>query len=104
MFSKFLLGTLKVDDAVKQILGRTPLDLVARHAVCDFGVVSPRQYKANLLALEEAETIVSEYLVELGSEESGRVRVTTRTGWDRTDVTWIKPQPKPKRKTNGVPF
>ncbi|WP_020227321.1 hypothetical protein [Acidovorax sp. MR-S7] len=40
MFNRFLLGRLTVDNAVRRALQRTPLDMVARHAVGDFGVVS----------------------------------------------------------------
>lgn len=104
MFSKFLLGDLVIDDSVKRVCGRTPLDLLARHAVCEFGLVTPRQYKINLRSLEEVDEIVSEYRVDHTTEDLGRVRITTRQGWDRTHVTWIKPPPKTKRRKDVVPF
>jgi hypothetical protein len=103
MFSKFLLGNISVDDATKKALGRTPLDLIARHAVCEFGLVTPRQYKINLQSLEMADEIVSEFRVDPLTEDLGRVRITTVAGWGSTEVVWIKPQPKPKRRTHGLP-
>ena len=57
MFAKFLLGRLSVRDDVRAALQRTPLDLIARHAVCDFGTASSRRVKQNLLALEEAVSV-----------------------------------------------
>lgn len=104
MFSKFLLGEINVPDSVTEILGRSPLDLIARHAVCEFGVISPRQHKLNLQALELADEIVSEYRVDPIKDDLGRIRIVTRPGWGSTDVMWIKPQPKPKRRSDVVPF
>ena len=103
MFSKFLLGKLTVDDDARQVLQRTPLDLIARHAVCDFGEITPRRLKQNLLALEEGDEIQSEYLVDPSDREGERVRITTSAGWGETHVTLIKKQPR-RKKANDVPF
>ena len=103
MFSKFLLGKLTINDDARQALGRTPLDLIARHAVCDFGDVSPRRVKQNLLALDEGGEIQSEFLADPTDPSSGRIKVTTTDGWGETKVTLIKAQPK-RKKTYGLPF
>lgn len=103
MFAKFLLGRLRVDDNVRSALQRTPLDLIARHAVCDFGDVPPRRAKQNVLALEDGGEIESEYAVDPTDPSRGRVRVVTTAGWGETRVTLIKPQPK-RKKPDGLPF
>ena len=102
MFSNFLLGKLQVDDDVCTILGRVPLDLVARHAVCEFGDVSPRRYRQNLISLAEGDEIRSEYQADPTNPDLGRIRITTASGWGSTNVVWIKPQPK--KAKNGLPF
>lgn len=99
MFSKFLLGQLRFTDEVMEVLERTPLDLVARHAVCDFGVATPRQVKANSYALQEGGEIRSEYLIDPTHPERGRITVVTKAGWGETKVA-IKPQPR--RPVTGV--
>ena len=103
MFAKFLLGRLRVDDNVRSALQRTPLDLIARHAVCDFGTASSRRVKQNLLALEEGSEIQSEYMVNPSDPTTGRIRITTTAGWGETRVTLVKPQPR-KKKPDGLPF
>lgn len=98
MFSKFLLGALVVEEDVVQTLERMPLDLIARHAVCDHGTVSGRQVKANEIAMDGGGEIRSEYLIDPRHPEHGRITVVTVAGWDQTKVC-IKRQPKePKRR------
>ena len=103
MFAKFLLGRLRVDDDVRAALQRTPLDLIARHAVCDFGDVPPRRIRQNSLALESGDEIESQYLVDPTDPSKGRVKIITAAGWGQTKVTLIKPQP-PKDKPHGTSF
>ncbi|MGK3274337.1 hypothetical protein ACSLNH_11830 [Comamonas kerstersii] len=100
MFSKFLLGSIKIEDPVREVLGRTPLDLVSRHAVCEHGVVSPRRLKQNALSLSDAGEIQSEYLINPLNPKDGSVLVTTREGWGETVVT-IKKY-KQRRKSDGL--
>lgn len=101
MYNRFLLGRLSVDEDVRRELYREPLDLVARHAVGDFGLVSPRRVKQNMLALDTGEEIMSEYLADPTKPDGYRIRVVTSPGWGETTVTLIKPQP---RKKHVVPF
>lgn len=103
MFAKFLLGRLSVRDDVRVALQRTPLDLIARHAVCDFGIASSRRVKQNLLALEEGSEIRSEYLIDPTDPTKGSVSVVTTAGWGETKVTLVKTQPK-RKKSDGLPF
>lgn len=93
MYSKFLLGHLVVKDDVVQTLARVPLDLIARHAVCDYGCVTERQSKANQYALEAGGEIRSEYLIDPTQPEQGRITVVTEAGWGETRVS-IKRQPR----------
>jgi hypothetical protein len=94
MFSKFMLGSVVIDDSVREELQRTPLDLVARHAVCDFGRVTTRVVKQNLIAVKRGGEVVSEYLIDPERPEGRRVRVVTAEGWGHTLVSLVKPQPK----------
>lgn len=98
MFSKFLLGKLHIDDDARAVLGRTPLDLIARHAVCDFGLISEEQLLKNAAALNLGDEICSEFIADPTDPTSGRIRITTSSGWGDTSVSWIKPQPKRKKK------
>ena len=93
MNARFLLGAISVDDDVKQALGRVPLDLVARHAILDNGLISARRRKLNAIAMAEGDEIVSEYLADPTDPKGPHIRITTASGWGRTDVTLIKPQP-----------
>ena len=57
MHANFLLGTLIYEESVEAAIGRNPLDLIARHAVCDHGIVSRRQKVRNRIALDEHDEI-----------------------------------------------
>jgi len=104
MFSKFLLGSLHVDDNVREILGRTPLDLIARHAVCDFGCTPPRTWKLNEMALTSGDEIISEYPVDPTNKKLGTIRVTTEAGWGNTHVVFVKRQPNTRKKKDDSAF
>ena len=99
MFSKFLLGKLTVDDDARRALSRTPLDLIARHAVCDFGAVSPRRFKQNQIALSTGDEIQSEYLIDPTSPDRGRVKIVTALDGAKPTSPWSNPNP---RKGNSV--
>lgn len=86
MYSNFLLGQLKVSTATKIKLKRTPLDLIARHAVGDHGLATQRELKRNQLALQTADQIVSRYYVDPANPTRGQVVVTTNEHWDTTTV------------------
>ena len=86
MYSNFLLGTLKVTDAARDKLNRTPLDLVARHAVGDHGLVSNMTLKKNQAAMKTADAITSCYYIDPTNPAEGRVLVVTDECWETTTV------------------
>ena len=86
MYSNFLLGNLHITDAARARLGRTPLDLVARHAVNDHGRVSAKQLQKNRLALRDAGQIVSRFAIDPTDESQGFVLVVTTESWGSTVV------------------
>lgn len=93
MFNRFLLGRIHVDDEVRRLLGRTPFDMVARHAVCDHGLVSQRRKKLNAIALSDSQgggDIQSEYIANIAHPEHGRIRIVTTEGWADTYVSLVK--------------
>lgn len=86
MRSNFLLGNLIVDDAVKLKLKRTPLDLIARHAINDHGLATLRETRSNLLAMKTADAIISRYLADPTDPTQGFVEVITTESWATTTV------------------
>ena len=86
MHSNFLLGTLKVSEAARLKLKRTPLDLVARHAVNDHGLATVKELRANLHALKVVDKIISRYPVDPTDPRQGRVLVITDESWETTTV------------------
>jgi hypothetical protein len=86
MYSNFLLGTLKVTEAARLKLKRTPLDLVARHAVNDHGLATPKELRANQRALKVVDKIISRYPVDPTDPSQGRVLVITDESWESTTV------------------
>jgi hypothetical protein len=86
MYSNFLLGTLKVTEAARLRLKRTPLDLVARHAVGDHGLVTQRELKKNQVAMKTVDQIISRYLIDPTDPTQGRVLVVTDELWESTTV------------------
>jgi hypothetical protein len=86
MYSNFLLGKLKVTDAARDKLQRTPLDLVARHAVGDHGLVSAMTLKKNQAAMSTADAIISCYHIDPTNPAAGRVLVITGECWESTTV------------------
>lgn len=86
MYSNFLLGKLRISDAALDCLGRTPLDLVARHAVNEHGLATPREVKFNNLSMKRAGPIKSVYWIDPTNPGQGRVVVETLGGWEETHV------------------
>lgn len=86
MRSNFLLGTLIVTERARLKLKRTPLDLVARHAVNDHGLATARELRANQLALQTVGQITSRYAVDPTDATQGFVEVITDDSWATTTV------------------
>lgn len=96
MHCNFLLGKLIVESDVRDLLGRTPLDLVARHAICEHGIVGPRRLKINADSAQHIGEIQSEYLADPTDPSKGTVVVTTSDDWSETTVR-LKKAPRTKR-------
>jgi len=86
MHSNFLLGTLKVTEAVAAKLKRTPFDLIARHAVNDHGQVSKLVLRKNAVSMKRVGEIRSCYPVDPTDPSQGRVVVITDESWESTIV------------------
>lgn len=89
MFNRFLLGKIRIAPGVIALLGREPLDLVARHAVADFGRVGSRVKAKNMRAIsgDVADEVVSKYPADPTDPRSPLITVTTLAGWGMTIVT-----------------
>lgn len=90
MMSYFLLGDISIADTAKKALGRTPLDLLARHAIHDHGIVTPDEIRANVVNSLEGGEIVSRYRVDPTQPKSRTVVVKTHEGWGRTTIALEK--------------
>lgn len=87
MFSNFLLGTLRVDSEVRDMLGRVPLDLIARHAINEHGCLTASEAKKNLRGMKDCGQIMSRYVADPTDPNSPHVLVVTSDNWTETTVT-----------------
>ena len=95
MISRFLLGRIIIEDSVVKVLSREPLDLVARHAVLEHGLVNRRRVVLNHKGVMHRDSdIVSEYWCDPEDPLQGRIRVTTAADGSETVVSFVPP-PKP---------
>lgn len=86
MHSNFLLGKLCVTKAVQMKLKRTPFDLVARHAVNEYGKITPQERRANNNSMKCVGQILSRYPVDPTNLKKGYVLVVTDEDWETTTV------------------
>ena len=86
MFANFLLGELSITDAAKKALHRMPLDLIARHAINDYGKITVAQHRVNAKSMKSCGQIVSSYSVDPTDQTQGLVLIVTVEGWDRTSI------------------
>lgn len=86
MKSNFLLGNLKLNDSARIKLKRIPMDLIARHAVQEHGLVTAKELEANTLAMKTLGEIKSRYYIDPTDKKAGTVIVVTRRTWDETTV------------------
>lgn len=87
MYSNFLLGEIRVPEATKVKLKRIPLDMVARHAINDHGVITALERKRNQLGMKTLGEILSRYMINPLDPSEGYVEITTEEGWGHTTVT-----------------
>lgn len=86
MYANFLLGALSVTEAAAARLGRTPLDLFARHAVNDHGVLTKDEMKSNMKSMRSMGRIISRYPVDPTDPASGFVLIETDESWGQTEA------------------
>lgn len=86
MHANFLLGTLHVTEAAKLKLRRIPTDLIARHAVNDHGLLTPRETHRNAIALKTLGEITSRFAIDPTDRTAGTVLVVTEAHWAQTVV------------------
>lgn len=84
MYANFLLGTLAVTEAAAARLGRTPLDLFARHAVNDHGVLTSDEFKSNMKSMRSMGRIISRFPVDPTDPQAGFVLIETDDTWNET--------------------
>lgn len=86
VFATFLLGEIVISEAAYQALGRTPLDLIARHAVRDHGQITSRERVRNDRSYDSGGQIMSRYRIDPTNPRTKHVLIITRSGGDETVV------------------
>ncbi len=86
MRSNFLLGEIIITVAVRKLLGREPMDLIARHAIGETGNITLAEAEANLKGYKEADVIMSRYAADPTDPDKGNVLVITEPSWGKTTV------------------
>jgi hypothetical protein len=84
--STFLLGEITVSELALKALGRTPFDLVARHAVREHGSISLRERVRNNASYNTCGQIMSRYRIDPTDAKTKHVLVITRVGGGETVV------------------
>jgi hypothetical protein len=86
MHSNFLLGRLVVTETVQMRLKRTPFDLIARHAVNEYGSITPAERRSNNMSMKCIGQILSRYMVDPTDPKKGHILVVTDEDWQTTTV------------------
>lgn len=87
MHSNFLLGKLVVTKAVLMKLKRTPFDFIARHAVNEYGNITPAERRSNNASMKRVGPIMSRYMIDPTDPSQGHVIVITDEDWETTTVS-----------------
>lgn len=87
MQTNFLLGHISVTPEALVVLKRIPLDLVARHAVNEHGLITPRQRKINERSMKTIGPIVSRYRADPTDPRTKYVLVETSESWGATLIS-----------------
>lgn len=93
MYANFLLGEVNVTPRALAALHRMPLDLIARHAINEHGLATPRELKQNKLSMQTGGTIISRYAVDPNQPGLDRVIVVTQKSWGVTNVLMESERP-----------
>lgn len=87
MQTNFLLGTVEMTEQARMALKRIPYDLVARHAINEHGIVTPREAKRNALSMKIIGPIRSRYRVDPTDPKSKFVVIQTDASWQTTHIS-----------------
>jgi hypothetical protein len=87
MYTHFLLGNLMIERSARIKRGRTPLDLIARHAINEHGCITPEEAQLNFRSMFDCGPILSRYRVHPTDITAGFVVVKTDEGWTETKVS-----------------
>ena len=87
MMSYFLLGCIDISDGAKKALGRIPLDLLARHAMHEHGMLTEEEHVRNRNNSRTGGEIISRYRTDPLSPKPQTVLVRTHAGWGKTTIT-----------------
>ena len=86
MQTNFLLGALAISPEAQIVLKRVPLDLIARHAINDHGLITRRERATNVLSMQTVGPIVSRYRIDPTNPKAGFVVIKTDEHWTSTLV------------------
>jgi len=87
MLANFLLGHLKITEPAKLALKRIPLDLIARHAMNEHGIVTKREALANEKSMRTVGPIISRYKADPTNQKSVYIIIKTTDHWEETIVS-----------------
>lgn len=87
MMSYFLLGNIDISDSAKKALRRTPLDLIAMHAVHEHGHITQEEMARNIANAKTGGEIISRFRVDPTRPNSRTVLVRTHASWGKTTIT-----------------
>ena len=87
MQANFLLGSLKLTEPARILLKRIPMDLIARHAINDHGLVTEAEQANNAKSMETLGKIVSRYHADPTKRRSKNILIETAIGWGETTVS-----------------
>lgn len=87
MQTNFLLGALKLTPEAHMALKRQPYDLLARHAINDYGDVTEKEREANEHSMMMAGRIKSRYKVDPSDPRSRNVLIVTSADWTETVIS-----------------
>lgn len=87
MRANFLLGQISISYAASKLLGRRPLDLLARHALNDHGHITDEERASNEQSMRLRGVIVSRYQLNPTDPNTRFVLIETNVNWTKTLVS-----------------
>jgi hypothetical protein len=84
MQTNFLLGALMLTNPARMALKRQPYDLICRHAINDYGLITKAERAMNERSMLTIGPILSRYRVDPTNPKSGTVIILTKDTWQET--------------------